>query len=598
MWRLGITACAVLVILGLISSQGSGATRLFPDVAMDHPYALAIVDLADRAIINGYSDGMFGPQNRVLRQQFARMLVSTLGLAVSEADRCPFVDVDVGGPETLYPDNYIAVAASRGIVLGTAPGLFSPGGNLTRAQMVSMIVRAIDSLADGPLPAPRGEDVSTWGRFDPQHDSNARWAESEGLLVGLPLEILDPEGFATRGEVAQVLHNLDHDVRYYGAKGDGVTNDAAAIQNAVDAAASAGGTVTFPAGTFVVNATIYLKSGISVVGTPGQTILTMPPKSAVTFILSGTGLSNVTLDGLTFRASSYGDNVSGFYMVGAKNCQARNLRFENLDYGMKLGSGPVASGWIIEDIVARNCRDAIYASYVEDSSFARLDLQAAHIVGTNQYHTIYLERELHRVTFTDVTLAGGSGYSLHLYIGSGGTSSDLLFENLVLDATTGRRPLYVGSGWSNVSFSNLTMKSGDGSAPCVVLGSAQDITFDGFTASGGQALVDTSGGVSPHASRITFRNGTYDGSNLPVADPEIDNLVYVNVTLGSPTTTTILPVATTTTLPSTTTITHAPVTTTTTLPSTTLPSTTTITHAPVTTTTNPSPGDDHHHAAA
>jgi hypothetical protein len=531
MWSLATTACAVLVILGLISSRGSGVTRLFPDVAMDHPYVLAIMDLADRAIINGYSDGMFGPQNRVLRQQFAKMLVLTLGLAVSEADRCPFVDVDVGGPETLYPDNYIAVAASRGVVLGTAPGLFSPGGNLTRAQMVSMIVRAIDSLAVGPLPAPRGEDVSTWGRFDPQHDSNAQWAESEGLLVGLPLEILDPEGFATRGEVAQVLHNLDHDVRYYGAKGDGVTNDAAAIQNAVDAAASAGGTVTFPAGTFVVNSTIYLKSGISVVGTPGQTVLTMPAKSSVTFILSGTNLANVTLDGLTFRASSYGDNVSGFYMVGAKNCQARNLRFEGLDYGMKLGSGPIGSGWIIEDIVARNCRDAIYASYIEDSSFARLDLQGVHLE-SNQYHDIYLEAECRRLNFRDLTLTGGSGYSLHLYIGSGGTSSDVTFTNVVADATTGGRPLVVGSGWSNVSFKNLTMKSGDSNEPCVLLGSAQDITFDGFSASGGDALVKTYDSQTAHAQRITFRNGNWDGPALPTSDKNIDGLVIENVSLG------------------------------------------------------------------
>ena len=75
---------------------------------------------------------------------------------------------------------------------------------------------------------------------DPEHGANIRWAESEGLLDGLPLDSLDPQGFATRGEVAQVLHNVGQDVRYYGAKGDGVTDDWQAITNAMDAAAAAG----------------------------------------------------------------------------------------------------------------------------------------------------------------------------------------------------------------------------------------------------------------------------------------------------------------------------------------------------------------------
>jgi len=41
------------------------------------------------------------------------MLVLALQLPVTEDDVCPFVDVGISGPETLYPDNYIAVAAAR-----------------------------------------------------------------------------------------------------------------------------------------------------------------------------------------------------------------------------------------------------------------------------------------------------------------------------------------------------------------------------------------------------------------------------------------------------------------------------------------------------
>ena len=123
----------------------------------------------------------------------------------------------------------------------------------------------------------------------------------------------------------------------YGAKGDGVTNDAGAIQAAINAAAPVGGTVTFPAGTFRVNSSVYLKSNISITGASGQTVLTMPAQSAQTFILDGTNLTGVTISGLTFRAAGYTEKVSGIYMVGAQNSRATGLRFEGLSYGMKLG---------------------------------------------------------------------------------------------------------------------------------------------------------------------------------------------------------------------------------------------------------------------
>ena len=52
------------------------------------------------------------------------------------------------------------------------------------------------------------------------------------------------------------------DVRDFGAKGDGVTKDTAAIQRAVDAAnAAGGGRVVLDAGTYL-SGTIWLKDGV------------------------------------------------------------------------------------------------------------------------------------------------------------------------------------------------------------------------------------------------------------------------------------------------------------------------------------------------
>jgi polygalacturonase len=60
----------------------------------------------------------------------------------------------------------------------------------------------------------------------------------------------------------------------YGAKGDGNTNDAAAINKAVTAASAVagGGIVQFPAGTYKVGNTIHLKSNVTIQLTPNATL--------------------------------------------------------------------------------------------------------------------------------------------------------------------------------------------------------------------------------------------------------------------------------------------------------------------------------------
>ncbi len=61
------------------------------------------------------------------------------------------------------------------------------------------------------------------------------------------------------------------DVRAFGAKGDGVSKDTAAIQAAIDACAKAGGTVEFSAGTYL-SAPIVLKGGVTLQLDKGATL--------------------------------------------------------------------------------------------------------------------------------------------------------------------------------------------------------------------------------------------------------------------------------------------------------------------------------------
>src|SRR6185295_16852901 len=83
----------------------------------------------------------------------------------------------------------------------------------------------------------------------------------------------------TSSQRSATLANIVHNVRAFGAKGDGKTLDTPAINKAIEAAAAAGGgTVQFPAGTYL-SFSIHLKSNIALYLDQGSTLLAADPKT-------------------------------------------------------------------------------------------------------------------------------------------------------------------------------------------------------------------------------------------------------------------------------------------------------------------------------
>ncbi len=211
---------ALAAILALLAAPAAAKVAPpmespFVDVPTDHPYFLAIYSLWQLDVIDGYPVGEgtaeFRPQNPVARQHFTKMIVRGMSVAVSEADVCTFPDVDVSGPSDLYPDNYIAAAYRDGVVRGMSPSTFNPFGSIKRAQLISMVVRAIRTYSTAPLKEPdAGYHGYMRGFDDPTHGHNVQVAEHNGLLEGIPLEGWDPWRNASRGEVAQILYNSIH----------------------------------------------------------------------------------------------------------------------------------------------------------------------------------------------------------------------------------------------------------------------------------------------------------------------------------------------------------------------------------------------------
>ena len=143
------------------------------------------------------------------------MIVGAMGLTVTEQDwqdvGRPFVDLGRDDPNSLYPHDYVAVAKARGLTTGKTATTFAPNANITRAQMVTMVVRAARNL--GTNLAPVGPDYvgAFSGYANSTHGENVHVADYNGLLRGL-LVAGSPSAWmaanATRGEVAQVLWNL------------------------------------------------------------------------------------------------------------------------------------------------------------------------------------------------------------------------------------------------------------------------------------------------------------------------------------------------------------------------------------------------------
>jgi hypothetical protein len=195
--------------------------QTFVDVPPGATYYEAIQGLADADVVDGKpgpSGFEFQPAAPIWRQQFAKMIVLALDLYVDESMTSPFTDLDADSPSSLYPNEYVAAVSANGITTGITATTFGPYRDITRAQVITMCVRALENLHSGALMTPPPTYSNTWGTgFSGIHGPTARTAEYNGLLAGLGVDAahplgnlaaLDPWGVMPRGEVAQVVWNL------------------------------------------------------------------------------------------------------------------------------------------------------------------------------------------------------------------------------------------------------------------------------------------------------------------------------------------------------------------------------------------------------
>ena len=289
--------------------------------------------------------------------------------------------------------------------------------------------------------------------------------------------------------------NITMDVRYFGAKGDGSTNDTAAIQAAI-AACPVGGEVLVPAGTYKVSGIALSVAGVSLKGEGILHLANASNTSVITVSASGVKVEGIEIDG---NASNQGAGawhgiwverglsnveVSGVYTHNCKDtgiagdgnltgCKFSNNHVESCAYGIRptLGSGfPFSYGAIDGNTIFDCSADGIGTvgiqhSTINNNKIARMGA-ACVALEANCWHTTVSGNALmgkndhssgpgvqvndsHHITVTGNTIEL-CGYGV--VAGGGNTSSDVLISgnsihncgwiNYAILVTTSETPPY------------------------------------------------------------------------------------------------------------------------------------------------------------
>jgi len=106
----------------------------FRDVSANHWAYDSIYRLSNAKIINGYSNGAYGPENQVTRAQAAMILAKALKLPLDSTYKASYQDV----PASHWAYEEIRALTEKGIFSDATK--FNPDQPLTRAQMAKVLV--------------------------------------------------------------------------------------------------------------------------------------------------------------------------------------------------------------------------------------------------------------------------------------------------------------------------------------------------------------------------------------------------------------------------------------------------------------------------
>lgn len=167
-----ITRAEAAALISRISSGFSADKSYdaskFADVDGGAWFAKNVGYAAENSIVSGYEDGSFRPGNTITREEFAAMI-------------CRFMKYDTGAGEAFsdvpsghWAAPYIAAMKANGIIGGYEDGSFGLGRNITRAEAIAMINRAL-----GRVPNEGKVNAYISSNGYPATDIEGHWAAAQ-----------------------------------------------------------------------------------------------------------------------------------------------------------------------------------------------------------------------------------------------------------------------------------------------------------------------------------------------------------------------------------------------------------------------------------
>lgn len=182
------------------SHAATDVSDIFTDVPANHWAQAAIQYVYDNGLMTGVSDTAFAPEATTTRAMIVSMLARMEN--VTSAADAGFTDVAA--------DDWYATAvnwaAANGIVNGISDDTFAPNDPITREQLAAMLMnyaqwKGQDTSARADLSG-YSDAPSTWA------SEAVQWAVAEGLLAGVTDDELQPQGQATRAQVAAIMQRF------------------------------------------------------------------------------------------------------------------------------------------------------------------------------------------------------------------------------------------------------------------------------------------------------------------------------------------------------------------------------------------------------
>ena len=179
----------------------------YTDVPEESWYTTAVYYAESKGYMTGVGDGKFDPNGIVTRGTIAQILYAAEGKP-EVSGKSQFTDVG----EAKWYAKAVKWAADKGIVSGYGNGKFGPEDNITREQMVAIMMqyskmKGYDTSANADLSKFRDQNqISNWAV------NAVKWGVSHKIVSGTEKGI-EPKGNATRAQIAVILRAYDNNVR-------------------------------------------------------------------------------------------------------------------------------------------------------------------------------------------------------------------------------------------------------------------------------------------------------------------------------------------------------------------------------------------------